>query len=234
MMDDEALKEWYEGLDDGAAYARRCRMHVPEGLLGRRVLDVNCRGGKGVYKLAAAVGPEGFVLGTCMRAEQAEEARAGVAQALGRSGLSVSNMAFEQAFPEDMGAVAADGSFDVVYVNSSLNVAFDPVSVLAEAYRVLAFGGRLVVDTVCADGPRDAAVQAGARRLGNCVQAAPAADELLAQLSALGFADVCVIHGEPVDVTAGVQDGVIAPFVKTKEATTFFEVLIQAVKSQDT
>lgn len=220
-MGDETLKAWYDALDDAVAYSRRCRLYVPDGLAGRRVLDVNCRNGKGPYKLCDAVGPQGFVLGTCLR--EAEVAKA-------RAGARTANIAFDQAFPEDLHAVAADDAFDVVYANNSLNVAFDPQAALAEAFRVLAPGGRLVLLTVCADGPRDAAVQATARRLGNTVQSAPALDALLAQLSALGFAGARVLHREPVDITAGVEEDTVAPAVPTDEAVSFSEVIIEAEK----
>ena len=172
-MDGEALQAWYAALDDTGAYSRRCHLYVPEGLAGLRVLDVNCRNGKGACKLAEAVGPEGFVLGTCLREEQVAAARAGEAKGLARAGLSQSNMAFAQAFPEDLRAVCPDGSFDMAYLNSSVNVAADPDAVLAEMRRVLAPGGLLVCSTAVADGPRDARVREAARRLGNCVQAAP-------------------------------------------------------------
>ena len=220
-MDDTALRGWYDALDDTASYSRRCRMFVPAGLRGLRVLDVNCRNGKGACKLVEAVGPEGFVLGTCLREEQLAKARAHA---------SVPNLAFEQAFPEDLRAVAADGTFDVAYINSSLNVAYDPPAVLAEIFRVLAPGGRLVLDTVLADGPRDAAVLAAARRLGNVVQAAPFADDLLARLRASGFSDVRIVAREPIAPAAGAEMDTVAPTVPSDETVAFFETVILATR----
>ena len=44
-------------------YSGRCEMLLPEDLRGMRVLDLGCRNGKGAYKLADRVGPDGFVLG---------------------------------------------------------------------------------------------------------------------------------------------------------------------------
>ena len=232
--DSKALQGWYEELDDAAAYSRRCRVYVPEGLAGKRVLDVNCRNGKGAYKLAEAVSPEGFVLGTCVREEQVAAARAGMAKALGRAGLAAPNMAFEQAFPEDLGAVAADGSFDVVYMNGSINVAYNPMATIIEAYRVLAPGGRLVLATVCADGARSNKVRMAARKLGNVVQSAVWLDSFLMKLEMLGFADVRVLFREPVDATAGVEANTVVPTVPTDETVTFSDVIIEAVKPAGT
>ena len=42
-------------------YSGRCEMLLPEDLRGMRVLDLGCRNGKGAYKLADRVGPDGFV-----------------------------------------------------------------------------------------------------------------------------------------------------------------------------
>ena len=226
----EALQAWYGALNDEAAYSRRCWVYVPDGMAGLRALDVNCRNGKGAYKLAEAVGEEGFVLGTCVTAEQLAAARAGVAKALARAGLTTENLAFKQAFPEDLRGVAADDAFDVAYVNSSLNVAYDPVAVLMEVARVLAPEGRLVLATVCADGPRNAEVRAAARRLGNVVQAAPEFDPFLVKLGTLGFDKVRVLHRSPIETTAGVLEETVADPVASAEAVTFSEVIIEAEK----
>ena len=40
-------------------YSGRCEMLLPEDLRGMRVLDLGCRNGKGAYKLADRVGPDG-------------------------------------------------------------------------------------------------------------------------------------------------------------------------------
>ena len=229
--ENDVLQKWYGELDDEVAYSRRCQLFVPEGIAGARALDVNCRNGKGAYKLAEAVGEDGFVLGTCVSAEQLAKARAGMAKALQRAGLAKENLAFAQAFPEDLGAVAADGAFDVVYVNNSLNVAFDPIAVLKEACRVLAPGGRLVLATVCADGPRSVEVRVAARKLGNVVQAAPQLEHLLAQLGALGFENAKVLDRRPIEPTAGVLADTVVDVVASEENVTFSDVIILAEKA---
>ena len=231
MGENDVLQKWYGELDDEAAYSRRCQLFVPEGIAGARVLDVNCRNGKGAYKLAEAVGEDGFVLGTCVSAGQLANARAGMAKALQRAGLTEKNLAFAQAFPEELGAVVADGAFDMVYLNNSLNVALDPIAVLAESFRALLPGGRLVLATVCADGPRDAAVRAAARRLGNVVQAAPQLEHLLAQLGALGFETAKVLSRTPIEPTAGVLADTVVDVVGSDEVVTFSDVVIVAEKA---
>ena len=230
-LNQEELAAWYARLEEHSeAYWRRCRTYVPDGLCGKRVLDVNCRRGKGAYKFAEAVGESGFVLGCDPSRANVEAAKAGEAKALARAGLASSNMDARVAFPEDLLAVAEEASFDLVYVNNSLNVAFSPDAVLAQAWRVLAPGGTILCATVCADGPRSADVVAAARTLGNSVQAAPALAELLAMLDTAGFANPEVRVIEPILASAGVEEDTVCATVDTSEAVEFSEVLITATK----
>lgn len=163
-------------------------MAVPEGLAGARVLDLLCRSGKGALKLADAVGPQGHVLACDPDAAfvaQAEQRRAG-AQAAGDP--AAARVSFAQAYPEDLAALAASGSFDLVYVNSSLNVVCDLPAVFAEAARVLAPGGVLwVAGGVFADSPEDERARARSAATGNVFAAALTRDEFAATAHAAGF-----------------------------------------------
>ena len=124
-------------------YSGRCEMLLPEDLRGMRVLDLGCRNGKGAYKLADRVGPDGFVLGV-------DPSAACVARAAG----------------------VEDASFDVVIVNSVLNLAWDLEGALRETARVLAPDGFLYHAGVFADEPLPTAAMQAFACAGNVFGAA--------------------------------------------------------------
>lgn len=140
----------YEKLSREGMLPSKCRMALTGvDLAGKRVLDVGCRRGKGVYKLSELVGPSGFVVGVDWDASYLEEARAGVSAALVRSGFAASNMEFRRAFPEDLATAGiGDGDFEMVYVNNGCMLFADPVRAVRECFRVLAPGGLLVLEAV--------------------------------------------------------------------------------------
>lgn len=140
----------YEKLSREGMLPSKCRMALSGvDLAGKRVLDVGCRRGKGVYKLSELVGPGGFVVGIDWNSSYLEEARAGVSAALARSGLSASNMEFRRAFPEDLTTAGiGDGDFEVVYVNNGCMLFADPIRAARECFRVLAPSGLLVLEAV--------------------------------------------------------------------------------------
>lgn len=218
------LHAWYAGQEDAASFARRCAMYVPEGLRGKRVLDVNCRKGKGACKLADAVGADGFVVGIVLTPEQRLAASANAAK--------LDNVAFYVEYPERLSVLPTmeNGAFDVVYCNASINVVYDLELVLRQVARVLKPGGLLVCPTVVASSERDADVLAAARRMGNCVQAALPQVAFEAHLRCAGFADICVECGNRVAVSRGANDVVAAGFVEAAEDVCFYEVIVTAVR----
>lgn len=166
----EGMRRYYAGLSRESELASRCVMDLPRGLEGKRVLDVGCRRGKGVYKLSDFVGPDGLVVGVDPSAAFIEEARRRLAENVGAGrresgrcreidddlpaasavsrGVHVAGLergvAFLCGYPEDLtGCGIPEGSFDVVIINSVLNVAYDVARCLREALRALAPGGSL-------------------------------------------------------------------------------------------
>ena len=133
-------------------YSGRCEMLLPEDLRGMRVLDLGCRNGKGAYKLADRVGPDGFVLGVDPSAACVARAEATAAAA--------------------RAAGVEDASFDVVIVNSVLNLAWDLEGALRETARVLAPDGFLYHAGVFADEPLPTAAMQAFACAGNVFGAA--------------------------------------------------------------
>ena len=149
---------YYQALPREGRLPGKCEMRLPEGLEGKRVVDLLCRSGKGAFKLAERVGPGGFVL-ACdpdeSRVREAEQRRA-EAEAVGEGWAR--RLAFRCGVPEDLRACGAeDASFDLVYANAAVNASFDFEAVLAEAFRALAPGGVLWVAGVFAAEDADGA-----------------------------------------------------------------------------
>ncbi|MEC4272204.1 methyltransferase domain-containing protein [Adlercreutzia sp. R25] len=179
----------YAGLPAEGGAASRCFMAL-EGVTwaGKRVLDVGCRRGKGVFKLSERVGTDGYVVGVDWRPDFVNAARLAVPAALRRSGLATSNMEFREAFPEDLAAAGlADASFDVVYLNNVCVLFADFPRVLRECARVLVPDGLLVMEApVAAQNPTEADLVA-AYAEGDSLKAARTQQQLESWLSQAGF-----------------------------------------------
>ena len=185
----DALKAHYgdKRFEDG--FTSVCKMLLPAARLrGKKILDLCCRRGKGVYKLSAMAGNDGSVLGVDWNPAYIEEARDGMDRAWRKSGLARNNMEFRVAYPEDLIACGVgSGTMDAVYVNNVMTLLYDQALVVKELGRVLKPGGLLVMETIFADRERDEDVVERARAIGNSVQAARTQDENYAWLADAGF-----------------------------------------------
>ena len=227
-FDDAVLAAHYADDKREFGFASKCSMAIPFDMKSMRVLDVECRRGKGVYKFSELVGPTGFVVGVDPSATWIREAQEHAEHAWRKAGLPENNMEFFVGYPEH--TCCADASFDVVFANSSLNLAYDPEAALAEFARVLCDGRALVLDTVVADGSRDAQVVEAARKLGNAIQAAPARDWLAQTLCAAGFDELQIQEEGPIDPAEGFQEGAFVPVADSDEAIRFMKVVVLARK----
>lgn len=186
-------------------FEARCRLVLPgESLTGARILDVRCRNGKGCFKLSDVVGAKGLVVGVDWEVAHLEKARDGIANALERSGLSESNLAFELAYPEALQAVVEKyGRFNYVFLNSVVNLSPCPELALRQCHDALVPGGKLILDTLAAPNVSRDVARAEGLKLGNVVQAAPSRQTLEGWLEAAGFASWAIDEGELVHPSAG-------------------------------
>jgi ubiquinone/menaquinone biosynthesis C-methylase UbiE len=122
--------ESFVGVGNPASFARL----VP----GERVLDVGCGGGLDALVAAAAVGPEGKVVGVDITPEMIERAQEAAAMAPWAPVTFLVADAAER-LPFD------DGSFDAVQSNGCLNLSPRKRKLLTEVHRVLRTGGRLAL-----------------------------------------------------------------------------------------
>jgi SAM-dependent methyltransferase len=104
---------------------------------GETVLDIGCGGGFDTFFASILVGPKGKAVGIEMIPEMLDRARGNLRQ------IPLENVTFQEAtaeslpFPED--------SFDVVISNGVFNLIPDKARALAEVFRILKPGGRLMI-----------------------------------------------------------------------------------------
>lgn len=231
LIDSAALAAYYEQLPTEYGFASQCKMVLLGDISGKRVLDVDCRRGKGVVKLSDYVGARGHVVGVDPNPEWIAIADSYVEDAWRRNGLPENNMEFHVAYPEDLaGAGLADATFDLVFANSSINIAYCPETAFGEIYRVLRPGGMFVFDGVIAASPRDADTVARARALGNAVQSALFRGEFEELLVRAGFDRPEYYEESDVRAETGFQDGFEVPVAETGEEVRFVKTTARICK----
>jgi SAM-dependent methyltransferase len=147
---------------------------------GETVLDLGSGGGLDCFLAAAQVGPEGRVIGIDMTPEMIARARANAAAA------GIDNVEFRLGHIEKL--PVDDGTVDVVISNCVLNLSEDRPRALAEAYRVLKPGGRLVVSDMVSDHPVPGGLDANLDAVAACLPTTRA--DYVDEFRAAGFADV--------------------------------------------
>lgn len=197
--------------DDEARFLRslhrqsRCVMVLPEDLAGARVLDLGCRNGLGAYKIADRVGSSGLVVGVDPCEARIERARA---RACEHHWAGEGWERYLKFVVADFGGLAsalkgaglAVPGFDVVVVNSVLNVAPDLCAALSEIREVLVPGGYLYHDAVLADAsdalPAEVVGQCRAER--NVFGTAVSRERFSACLRDAGYGVVEMFDEEPL------------------------------------
>ncbi len=227
----EALRAYYDAKELEYAFTSDCKMHLPAAeLAGKKVLDVGCRRGRGVYKISSMVGNGGFAMGVDWVSSYIQEAAEGADRAWHDSRLSGNNMEFRVAFPEDLiGAGIGSGTFDAVYVNNAITLFYDQQAALREFARVLKPGGLLIMETVFSSAEHGSQFTDAARDLGNSVQAALTEGQNLHMLEAAGFGAPKVVDDYAVEPDRGYKAGRKVKAVGGDDAT-YRAVCLNALK----
>lgn len=157
---------------------------------GERVLDLGSGGGIDVLLSARRVGPTGFAYGVDMTEEMLALARANAERA------GATNVEFRRGTIEDL--PLEDASVDVVISNCVVNLSPDKPAVLAEAFRVLAPGGRVGISDVVAEDHLTPGQRAERGSYVGCIAGALSRREYLDGLAAAGFVDAEVTFTHPV------------------------------------
>jgi arsenite methyltransferase len=157
---------------------------------GERVLDLGSGGGIDVLLSARRVGPTGFAYGVDMTEEMLDLARVNAVTA------GTTNVEFRRGQIEWL--PFADGSVDVVISNCVVNLSPDKPAVLAEAFRVLAPGGRFGISDVVAEDHVAPAERAERGSHVGCIAGALSVAEYLDGLRAVGFTEPEVVFTHEV------------------------------------
>ncbi len=146
---------------------------------GERVLDLGSGGGIDVLLSAKRVGPSGHAYGLDMTDEMLALANENKRRA------GAENVEFLKGTIEEI--PLPDESVDVIISNCVINLSGDKRRVLAEAFRVLAPGGRFAVSDVVVRGHPPEAVRRSMELWIGCVAGALEEQEFLALLREVGF-----------------------------------------------
>ncbi|EPH45678.1 arsenite methyltransferase [Streptomyces aurantiacus] len=172
---------------------------------GERVLDLGSGGGIDVLLSARRVGPTGKAYGLDMTDEMLALALANQKKA------GATNVEFLKGTIEAVPLPAA--TIDVVISNCVINLSTDKPAVFAEAFRVLAPGGRVGVLDVVADDTLSPAQRAERGDYVGCIAGALSFSEYRRGLEAAGFT------GVEITPTHAVADGMHSAVVRaTKPA----------------
>ena len=187
----DTLIDWYGKIPRDGLIVARGEVHLPKKLKGQTVLIVGCRDGKAVEKAAEKVGPDGMVVGLDWDGAFISAA-IGHQKAHAKSlGLKNPNTDYRLGLPEDLATCGfPDECMDLVFIDSVLNLTYDPERVLKEAFRVLKKGAVLFHDTVVADRDIPAGIRRDEALCGNSVGAAFTAGELDLLLMKVGFTGI--------------------------------------------
>lgn len=218
-------------IPDGANLGLGCGNPVAMASLapGETVIDLGSGAGIDCFLAAGRVGPQGRVIGVDMTPEMIDRARANQAKG------GFDNVEFRLGEIEAL--PAGDEAADVVISNCVLNLSGDRPRVLAEAYRVLKPGGRLMISDLVSQMKTPAFVAASKESLVGCLPVAVAAYER--DLTQAGFEQIRVEMGSPYPAEHILADPQVQAVVRgdparAEEARTFAESIhggvIQAAK----
>jgi arsenite methyltransferase len=176
-----------------------CGWPISQALRGATVVDLGCGTGRDVYVLSQLVGPDGFVHGVDMTANQLAVGQQTLVSHMERFGYERANVAFHQDFIEEAAAVP-DGSADVIVSNCVVNLSPMKDRVLANCARMLRPGGEVYLSDVFADRRLDPELAADPLLHAECLGGASYLHDFLDLARATGFADPRIVKRAPITI----------------------------------
>jgi SAM-dependent methyltransferase len=170
---------------------------------GQTVLDLGSGAGIDCFLAARQVGSAGRVIGVDMTPEMVERARTN-AEIGGYTNVEF-RLGEIEALP------VADASVDVIISNCVLNLSADKSRVLAEAFRVLKPGGRMVISDMVSDRPVPTVLAGNLEALAACLPTLRGT--YLRQFEDAGFGDVRITSERPYPSGYVLEDPGVRAFV---------------------
>ena len=174
---------------------------------GQTVLDLGSGAGIDCFLAAQQVGATGHVIGVDMTPEMIEKARANAAAG------GYDNVDFRLGEIENL--PVADDSVDVIISNCVLNLSPEKDKVLAEAYRVLKPGGRLVVSDMVSEREVPAVLKGNLDAVAACL---PTFREgYLGEFRSAGFQQARITEEKPYPASYILADAGVQAFLAANE-----------------
>ncbi|MEX2048754.1 MAG: arsenite methyltransferase [Gemmatimonadota bacterium] len=177
-------------------------------LAGQTVLDLGSGAGIDCFLASETVGPAGRVIGVDMTPEMVERARRNAASG------GFTNVEFRLGEIESL--PVADASVDVIISNCVLNLSEAKERVLAEAFRVLKPGGRIVISDMVSDHPVPTVLEGNLDAVAACLPTY--GERYLEQFRAAGFADVRITSEKQYPASYILEDGSVQAFLASHPA----------------
>ncbi len=177
-------------------------------LPGQTVLDLGSGAGIDCFLASGQVGPTGRVIGVDMTPEMVARARANASEG------GYGNVEFRLGEIEQLPIV--DASVDVIISNCVLNLSPAKDRALAEAYRMLKPGGRVVVSDRVSDHPVPEVLEGNLDAVAACLPTLRT--RYLQQFREAGFANVRITGEKPYPASYILSDAGVIEFMASHPA----------------
>ena len=177
---------------------------------GEVVLDLGSGVGIDVFLVAGKVGPAGRVIGVDMTKEMVEKAK-DIAESYGYK-----NVEFRLGEIEEL--PIGDKSVDVIISNCVINLSPNKSKVFQEAYRVLKYGGRLIVSDIVTERTLPDEIKQDPGAWAGCIAGALEQQKYLGKIRKAGFENVQVVSEREF-------------YVEAKESKTVEKLMSVTVKA---
>ena len=188
--------------DAVAAKYYGCGLIAPEGLAGKRILDLGCGTGRDVFLLAQLVGEDGEIVGVDMTDNQLKVALEHEAWHAERFGYAKPNTRFLKGFIEELDQLDLEpGSFDLIISNCVINLSTDKPAVFAGVRHLLKPDGVMHFADVYAERDVPAALRTDPILYGECLAGALSWTDFLAIAKDTGFDAPDLVDHRPLAIT---------------------------------
>ncbi|EAP90755.1 UbiE/COQ5 methyltransferase [Oceanicaulis alexandrii HTCC2633] len=179
-----------------------CGLIAPEGLAGKRILDLGCGTGRDVFLLAQLVGETGEVVGVDMTDNQLKVALEHEAWHAERFGYAKPNTRFLKGYIEELDQLDLEpSSFDLVISNCVINLSTDKPAVFNGVRHLLKPDGVMHFADVYAEREVPAELRTDPILYGECLAGALAWTDFLTITRESGFEAPDLVDHRPLAIT---------------------------------